>query len=140
MERHDARYGFGAKVPLPYQEALEVTKAALKEEGFGVLTEIDVAATLREKLGASFRRYQILGACNPPLAHQALSTELDIGLLLPCNVVVYEEGDGSVVEAADPVQMLDLTGNPALRDVAVAARDRLQRALDRVAAGASGGD
>ncbi|HEY8492035.1 MAG TPA: DUF302 domain-containing protein [Dehalococcoidia bacterium] len=134
MERRDVRYGFGVRVPLPYQQALEATKAALQEQGFGVLTEIDVAATLREKLGADFRRYQILGACNPPLAHRALSTEVDVGLLLPCNVVVYEEDGESVVEVLDPARMVDLTGNPALRDVAAEARDRLRRALDRLAA------
>ena len=95
-------YGFGRKVSYPYDEAIEKTKAALKTVGFGVLTEIDVKKTMKEKLNADFRRYTILGACNPPLAHKALSTDLEIGLLLPCNVVVYEEGEGSVVRIMDP--------------------------------------
>ncbi len=90
------------KVALPYQEAVRRTTELLKEEGFGILTEIDVQKTMREKLGADFRRYVILGACNPHLAHQAFQAELEIGLLLPCNVVVYEEGDGSVVSVMDP--------------------------------------
>ena len=128
------QYGISITTPKPYAEALAAMKDALKAQGFGVLTEIDVKATLKEKLGVEFRRYDIIGACNPPLAHKALSTELDIGLLLPCNVIVYETDDGgSVVAALDPTAMLGMTGNSALADVAEDARARLERALATVA-------
>lgn len=128
------QYGISITTPKPYAEALAAMKDALKAQGFGVLTEIDVKATLKEKLGVEFRRYDIIGACNPPLAHKALSTELDIGLLLPCNVIVYETDDGgSVVAALDPNAMLGMTGNSALADVAEDARARLERALATVA-------
>src|SRR5579883_1193244 len=122
-------YGFGTRVSLPFEVAVEKTKAALKEQGFGVLTEIDVKKTLKEKLNADFRPYRILGACNPPLAHRALSAELRVGLLLPCNVVVYEDGDGSVVEAMDPEAALGVVGNSALEPIARAAREKLQNAI-----------
>ena len=91
--------GISARVRLPYADALTNTVEALKVEGFGVLTEIDVRATLRKKLDVDFRPYMILGACNPPLAHKALSANLDVGLLLPCNVIVYQDGDETVVTA-----------------------------------------
>jgi uncharacterized protein (DUF302 family) len=125
-------YGFGIVVNLPYEQTLERTRAALKEQGFGVLTEIDVKATMKAKLDADFRPYCILGACNPPLAHRALSTDLGIGLLLPCNVVVYDNLDGtSTVEAMDPQAALSLVGdNPAIAEVAREARARLHQALD----------
>lgn len=128
------KYGLFVRTMKPYAAALESTKAALREEGFGVLTEIDVRETLKQKLGVDFRRYDIIGACNPPLAHRALETELDIGLLLPCNVIVYEEDGGKscVVAALDPDAMMSLTGNPELKAVAVEARARLERALDSV--------
>ncbi len=112
-----------------YEEALPRVKAALKAEGFGVLTEIDVAATLKEKIGIDFRRYAILGACNPALAHRALQGDLGVGLLLPCNVVVYEEGTGCVVSFFDPVVGMALANSPALTPIAGEARERLQRAL-----------
>src|SRR5712692_9699009 len=89
------RYSFATSVAAPFEQALERTRAALKEQGFGVLTEIDVRKTLQEKLGADFRPYVILGACNPPLAQRALQADLGVGLLLPCNVIVYDNGDGS---------------------------------------------
>ena len=135
MIQQTTPYGISTTVPLPYDRAVERTRAALAEEGFGVLTEIDVRATLRKKLDVDFRPYVILGACNPPLAHRALSAERDIGLLLPCNVIVYEADDPaqSVVAAMDPVQALELTGNDAIRPVAEDARRRLERALDAVA-------
>ncbi len=123
-------YGMGTKLNIPYEQAVEKVTAALKEEGFGVLTEIDVKATLKKKLDADFRKYIILGACNPPLAYQALQTELEIGLLLPCNVIVYEEDGGSVVSIADPIAMLGIVGNPTLNSVAEEARARLQRVLE----------
>jgi len=125
-------YGISRRVDLPYEEALQRTKDALKEEGFGVLTEIDVQKTLKEKLDADFRRYDIIGACNPPLARRALETELDIGLLLPCNVIVYEEDGGSVVAAFNPEAVLALAGNPKLAEVAGEARSKLARAIERV--------
>jgi len=123
-------YAFRTKLDLPYEQAVEKVAAALKDEGFGVLTEIDVKATLKKKLDADFRKYVILGACNPPLAHQALNTELEIGLLLPCNVIVYEEDGGSVVSIVDPISMLGVVENPALNPVADEARSRLQRVIE----------
>ena len=127
-------YGFGTVVNLPYERALERTRDALKEQGFGVLTEIDVKATMKAKLDADFRPYIILGACNPPLAHRALSADLGIGLLLPCNVIVYDNLDGtSTVEAMDPQAALGLVGdNPAIAVVAREAGARLRTALDRL--------
>ena len=123
-------YGFRARLDMSYEQAVERTTAALKEQGFGVLTKIDVKATLKEKLDVDFRKYVILGACNPPLAHQALTTELEIGLLLPCNVIVYEENGGSVVSIVDPLSMLGVVGNPELEPVADEARTRLQRVIE----------
>jgi len=125
-------YGLAVRTAKPYEEALEATKSALKDQGFGVLTEVDVQSTLKEKLGVDFRRYDIIGACNPPLAHRALTEELDIGLLLPCNVVVYEDAEGSTVAALDPRQMMAVTGNAALEAVAAEAKERLTRALAAV--------
>ena len=129
-------YGIGTTVELEYAHAVERTKEELAREGFGVLSEIDIAATLRAKLGAEFRPYVILGACNPPLAHRALTAERDLGLLLPCNVVVYaaDEPGRSVVSAMDPEAALELTGNPEVREVAREVRERLERVLTRVAA------
>ena len=106
---------------------------ALKAEGFGVLTEVDVQSTLKQKLGVDFRRYKILGACNPPFAHQALLADLEVGLMMPCNVVVYEGDDGrAVVLAVDPVQTVGVTGQQALVDLAGAVKDRLTHALDQL--------
>ena len=122
-------YGFGTTLQVPYEEALPRVKEALKAEGFGVLTEIDVRQTLREKLGAEMEPYIILGACNPQLAHRALEQEPDIGLLLPCNVVVRAEGQGSRVDIADPQAMLGIVGNEQLSTVADEAKQRLQRVL-----------
>jgi uncharacterized protein (DUF302 family) len=114
---------------VPYEEAVLRVKEALKAEGFGVLTEIDVRRTLREKLGAEMEPSIILGACNPPLAHRALEQEPDIGLLLPCNVVVRTEGKGSRVEVADPQAMLGIVGNEGLNAVAEEAKQRLLRVV-----------
>ena len=122
--------GIQAKLNLPYEQAVQKTTEALKAEGFGVLTEIDVKATLKQKLNADFRRYVILGACNPPLAYRALSANLDVGLLLPCNVTVYEEGDGAIVTAVDPVAMLGvMKDDPVVCDVAEEAKAKLKRAI-----------
>jgi uncharacterized protein (DUF302 family) len=120
-------YGFGAKVALPYEQAVQRTTELLKEEGFGVLTRIDVQQTLRERLGVEFRRYVILGVCNPPLAHRAFEAELNIGLLLPCNVAVYEDEGGSVVAFMDPAAAMSVVGNDALTPIALEARTRLLR-------------
>jgi len=129
-----AEIGIRRTVDLPYEQAIEQTVAALATEGFGVLTRIDIQATLKEKLNADFRRYMILGACNPPLAHRALSANLDVGLLLPCNVTVYEAGHGSVVTAVDPVEMLgSFSADPVARAVAVEAQTRLRRVMDLIA-------
>ncbi len=132
MVGQQLRYGMRVTVPLPYDVAVQRTWDALAEEGFGVLSEIDVAATLKKKLDVSFRPYVILGACNPPLAYQALTAERDIGLLLPCNVIVYadDEPGRSVVAAMDPVPALELTGNDAIRPVAEEVRSRLVRVLE----------
>jgi len=127
----ESRYGMGVDVALPYDQALERTTEELKKEGFGILTTIDVKQTLKQKLGKDFRRYTILGACNPPLAHRAFEAELEIGLLLPCNVVVYETDAGrSAVSAMAPIAAMGIVGgNPALKDVAREADERLRRAL-----------
>jgi len=127
--------GFSTRLNVDYEQAVDAARAALQDEGFGVLTEIDVKATLKAKLDKDFRRYVILGACNPPLAHRALETDPSVGLLLPCNVIVYEEGGGSVVAAVDPLGLLGVLDNPALCEVAQEAERRLRRAIDRLGAG-----
>ena len=123
--------GFEVQLSTGYEEALERVIAALKMEGFGVLTKIDVRATLKEKLGEEFRPYAILGACNPPLAHRALETDPVVGLMLPCNVTVEaDEAGGTIVRIANPEMMMQvgsLQANQALKDVASEARTRLER-------------
>jgi uncharacterized protein (DUF302 family) len=114
-----------------YDAAIEKLPDALKAEGFGVLTQIDVRDTLQAKLGVDFRRYKIFGACNPPLAHRALSAELDVGVMLPCNVVIYEAGDQAVVLAIDPMQTV-AAHSPALRPIAEEVQARLGRVLERL--------
>lgn len=129
-------YAFRATLDVPFDEAVERTRDALKAEGFGVLTEIDVRRTMQEKLGIEFEPYVILGACNPHLAHRGLQAEHDLGLLLPCNVVVHEHGGLAAISVVDPVQMLGVAGqNAELREVAAEAATRLRR----VAAALSGG-
>lgn len=123
------QYGFGTTLPVSYDEAMTLVKDALKVEGFGVLTEIDVKKTLREKLNVDMPAYMILGACNPPLAHRALTTEPEIGLLLPCNVVVREVDAGTRVEVADPKAMLGIVGKAELDAVAADAEARLRRVV-----------
>lgn len=134
MIHQTTRYGMSITVAVAYDQAVARTKDALAREGFGILAEMDIAATLKEKLHVEFRPYVILGACNPPLAYQALTAERDIGLLLPCNVVVYaaDEPGQSVVAAMDPVAALELTGNAAVHAVAEDVRARLRRALETI--------
>jgi len=136
MVTQTTRYGIGVTVRLPYHRAVERIREELAKEGFGVLTEIDVQATMKQKLDVDFRPYVILGACNPPIAHQALTAELDIGLLLPCNVVVYQgdEPGTSVVAAMDPVEALALTGRADIMPLAEQVKAKLARALEGVAA------
>lgn len=124
------KYGFGKTVLMNFERAIDTVTEALKKEGFGVLTDIDVQATLKKKLGEDMPPYRILGACNPPLAHGALAAEPSIGLLLPCNVVVRQEDNGTVhVEFMDPAAVLGLVDNPAVNAVAVEVRHRLNRVL-----------
>jgi len=126
-------YGTTVQTGLSLEAAVDKTRAALAEQGFGVLTEIDVQATLKNKLDEDMEPYLILGACNPQLAHKALGVERDIGLLLPCNVVVRRDGDRTVVQALDPQVMVSLPGRPELQPVADEAAKRLNAALQTVA-------
>jgi len=128
----ETAYGLSTQIALPYDEALPRVKEALKEVGFGVLTEIDVQDTIRQKLGKEFRRYGIIGACNPQLAHRALEAEIQVGLLLPCNVIVYEAGEETTVAAFDPEAAMGLADNPALAEVAREAKSLLKQALERL--------
>lgn len=130
-------YGFHASLgKTDFAAAVERVSAALKNEGFGILTEIDVQATMKNKLGIDVPEHRILGACNPTLAHRALMAEPDIGLLLPCNVVVRQDADGKVtVGLIDPIAMLQVTDNPEVATVAREARERLQRVCAALAAG-----
>lgn len=127
-------YGLRVTTELPYEDAIAKMKDALKEQGFGVLTEIDVKRTLKEKKDIDFRRYVILGACNPGFAHRALSSDIDIGLLLPCNVVVYETDDGTVVETIDPIVTLGRVQNPALEPLGQEVKAALTKALSTLPA------
>lgn len=138
MATTDARYGIKKTLNLPADEADRRIREELAEEGFGILTEIDVKETLKKKLDVDFRPYRILGACNPPLAHQALGAEIDVGLLLPCNVVVYEgdEPGTSVVGVLDPVMQLSVADNEELEPLARDVRERMERALEAVASSA----
>ena len=122
-------YGSSISLDIPFSEAVARVRAALAGQGFGVLTEIDVTATLRAKLGEQIEDYVILGACNPPLARQALAADRSIGLLLPCNVVVRATAEGTIVEALDPQVMVTLTGRPELKHIADEVARRLATAL-----------
>lgn len=123
-------YGLKTRTGLDMDQAEAKVRELLAEEGFGILTEIDVASTLKEKLGITRSPYRILGACNPQLADRALDVEGDVGLLLPCNVIVYEDGDDTVLAALDPATMVDVTKNPELERIADEARSSLVRVID----------
>lgn len=130
----DQHYGFGCTLAMPIDEAVRITTEALKSEGFGVLTTIDVQSTLKAKLGIERKPYIILGACNPSLAHRALQAEPELGLLLPCNVIVYEDEPGaSRVSIVDPKQMLGVVQNEDLAGVAAEAEERLRRVAEKLA-------
>lgn len=131
------KYDLTITLDLPYADAVPAVRAALKDQGFGVLTEIDVRATMRAKLDAEVEPYVILGACNPPLAHRALEVDRTIGLLLPCNVVVRAVGDRSLVQALDPELMAAVPEREELRPIADEARQRIQAALDSLVTGAN---
>ncbi|MCU7528841.1 DUF302 domain-containing protein [Prescottella equi] len=122
--------GISTRLNTEFDDAIAKTRAALQEQGFGVLTEIDMQATLKAKIGAEMERYVILGACNPQLAHRAVRVDRQIGLLLPCNVVVRSDGDGVIVEAMNPALMVAVTEEPGLEEVAAEATTRLQAAID----------
>jgi uncharacterized protein (DUF302 family) len=128
-------YTLSTTTEASFADAVERVLTELKSEGFGVLCEIDVQATLREKLGAEREPYVILGACNPPLAHEALAAEPELGVLLPCNIVVYEDGGETHVSAIDAERMLSIVGNDELRPVAAIVRAKLARVIERVGAG-----
>ena len=126
-----ASFGIQKTLDIGFDDALAKVPEALKAEGFGVLTEIDVQATLKKKIDVDFRRYRILGACNPPFAHKALQHSLDVGMLMPCNVIVYETDDGkTVVSAVDPMQTLAAQGDPDMKPLAESVQQKLQKVID----------
>ena len=122
-------YSISRKLGCSYEDAVERARAALSERGFGILTEVDVKATLKKKLDKDFKKYIILGACNPPYALSALIAEEEIGLFMPCNVVVYEDGAGAVVSAIDPLVAMSVIDNPELKGIAREVRDLLEEAV-----------
>jgi uncharacterized protein (DUF302 family) len=132
--KNSKNIGFARVLNISFEEALIKVQKALKEEGFGVLTTIDVQSTLKKKLDVDFRRYVILGACNPPYAFQALQADLDVGLLLPCNVIIYETDDNTVyVSTMNPVSVLGVIQNQELRNIADGVSVKLQKVMENVA-------
>ena len=125
-------YGFSKTVNLSYEQAVLKVTEELQKEGFGVLTSIDVKETLKKKLNVDFQKYIILGACNPPFAHRALQAEEEVGLLLPCNVVVYEKGGKTVVSVFNPMAMMALIKNPTMQEIAQQVKERLERVINNV--------
>ncbi len=123
-------YGFSKKINLPYEKVLEKVTDELKKEGFGVLTSIDVKETLKKKIDVDFKKYMILGACNPPLAHKALQSEEELGLLLPCNVIVYENNGGTTVSFFDPMVMTKLIENDKLKTVAEEVQKKMKKVFE----------
>jgi uncharacterized protein (DUF302 family) len=132
IAKYETSYGYHRVLDIPWNTAVQRVKEALVAEGFGVLCEIDISEKLKEKLGIDFYHYLILGACNPPLARQALEEEPDLGLLLPCNVVVYEREGRVVVSAIDVDKMLSIVGNPRLEIVAKPINEKLRRVIDSI--------
>jgi uncharacterized protein (DUF302 family) len=126
------QYGFSKTVDVPYEQTIEKVTAELKKEGFGVLTSIDVKETLKQKINVDFKKYAILGACNPPIAHRALQEEDEIGLLLPCNVVVYEKENKTRVSIFDPMVMTWIMENDNMKPIATEVQERLQRVLKAI--------
>jgi len=125
-------YGYKRELTSPYEEVVQKTVDELKKEGFGVLTEIDVKATLKKKLNVDFDKYVILGACNPPFAYQSLQAERDIGLLLPCNVIVYEQGDKTYVSAILPTVAMNMVENEGLGTIAMQVEQKLKKVVDSI--------
>ncbi len=125
-------YYYKKQTKLKYADAVEKARQELLKEGFGVLTEIDVKATLKKKLGVDFEDYVILGACNPPMAHKALQAEQDLGLMLPCNLIVYSKNNATFVAAIKPTVQMEKIGNPALKEVALQVEERLKKVIDSV--------
>ncbi|HII72095.1 TPA: DUF302 domain-containing protein [Candidatus Woesearchaeota archaeon] len=125
-------YGHKKQIDAGFEETVSRTKEALKAEGFGILTEIDVKATLKKKLDVEWDKYIILGACNPPFAYKALQAEKEIGLMLPCNVIVYEESGRVFVSAILPTQAMGMIDNPELKDIAVQVEEKLKKTIDNV--------
>ena len=126
------QYGFSKTVDMSYEQTIERVTAELKKEGFGVLTSIDVKETLKQKINVDFKKYAILGACNPPIAHKALQTEEELGLLLPCNVIVYEKDDKTRVSIFDPMVMTWILENDLMKPIATEVQERLQRVLKAI--------
>jgi len=126
------QYGFSKTVDLPFEQTIEKVTAELKKEGFGVLTSIDVKDTLKQKINVDFKKYTILGACNPPIAHKALQEEEEIGLLLPCNVIVYEKDGKTRVSIFDPMVMTWIMENDQMKPIATEVQEKLQRVLEAI--------
>lgn len=126
------QYGFSKTIDLPFEQAIDKVTEELKKEGFGVLTTIDVKETLKKKIDVDFKKYTILGACNPPIAHKALQEEEELGLLLPCNVVVYEKDDKTRVSIFDPMVMTWVIENDNMKPIATEVQERLQRVLNAI--------
>jgi len=126
------QYGFSKTVDMPYEQAIEKVTAELKKEGFGVLTSIDVKETLKQKINVDFKKYAILGACNPPIAHKALQEEEELGLLLPCNVIVYEKDGKTRISIFDPMVMTWIMENDDIKPIATEVQERLQRVLKAI--------
>jgi len=126
------QYGFSKTVDLPYEQTIEKVTAELKKEGFGVLTFIDVKETLKQKINVDFKKYAILGACNPPIAHRALQEEEELGLLLPCNVIVYEKDNKTRVSIFDPMVMTWIMENDQMKPIATEVQEKLQRVLKAI--------